>query len=68
MVSCPGVFPDNVVFVYVYQILLALDYVHGKGIVHGDVKSSNILITKDGVVKLTDFGVAVTSTTKNSGL
>jgi serine/threonine protein kinase/formylglycine-generating enzyme required for sulfatase activity len=36
----------------------ALDYAHQKGLVHRDVKSANIIITKSGRAVLTDFGIA----------
>lgn len=37
---------------------MAVDYAHRQGIVHCDLKPSNILITSEGVPKITDFGVA----------
>lgn len=41
-----------------YQILAALKHAHKNNIIHGDIKPTNILITKDGTIKITDFGLA----------
>ncbi|RNF27126.1 putative mitogen-activated protein kinase, putative,kinase [Trypanosoma conorhini] len=43
---------------YTYQLLNGVDYCHAHNIVHRDVKPENILVSKDGVLKLCDFGFA----------
>lgn len=41
------------------QILDALAYSHSRGLIHRDIKPSNVFITRDGQVKLLDFGIAM---------
>jgi len=43
---------------WVADIASALHVAHRKGIIHGDVKPANVLVTEEGRVKLTDFGMA----------
>lgn len=40
---------------WLYQITSALSHIHNQNIIHRDIKPSNIFITKDGIVKLTNF-------------
>ncbi len=40
------------------QLADILQYIHQKGVIHKDINSSNIMMTRDGVLKLVDFGIS----------
>ena len=52
-------FEENVVCFYAAQIILALRALHSNGIVHRDLKASNVLVDACGYLTLTDFGLSV---------
>lgn len=53
-----GPLPWNRAFALFSQILRAIDYAHGQGIIHRDIKPSNFIVQSNGMVKVTDFGIA----------
>ncbi len=51
--------PLSVVLAVMFQTLRGLAHAHSKGVIHRDIKPSNILISRDGWVKITDFGLSL---------
>ncbi|KAF2599936.1 hypothetical protein F2Q68_00010778 [Brassica cretica] len=57
--SLPGVkFSEPQVKCYMQQLLSGLEHCHSRGVLHRDIKGSNLLIDRNGVLKIADFGLA----------
>ncbi|XP_050008513.1 serine/threonine-protein kinase greatwall isoform X2 [Alexandromys fortis] len=53
-----GYFDEEMAIKYISEVALALDYLHRHGIIHRDLKPDNMLISNEGHIKLTDFGLS----------
>ncbi|KAI6074488.1 Serine/threonine-protein kinase greatwall [Aix galericulata] len=53
-----GYFDEEMAVKYISEAALALDYLHRHGIIHRDLKPDNMLISNEGHIKLTDFGLS----------
>lgn len=51
-------FSETQIFNWFIQICLALEYVHGRRVIHRDLKSQNIFLTGNNTIKLGDFGIS----------
>ncbi|HET9031260.1 MAG TPA: protein kinase, partial [Candidatus Aquilonibacter sp.] len=58
IIAADGKLPEPVAIDYAAQICNGLAYAHRSGLLHRDIKPANVLVTKDDVVKLSDFGIA----------
>lgn len=53
-----GALPTDEVLNFSIQIAKALAHAHSKGIIHRDIKPQNVMLLKDGLIKVADFGIA----------
>ncbi|KAK8519127.1 hypothetical protein V6N12_012354 [Hibiscus sabdariffa] len=59
LASLPGIkFTEPQIKCYMQQLLSGLDHCHSHGVIHRDIKGSNLLIDSNGILKIADFGLA----------
>jgi serine/threonine protein kinase len=59
LVKRHGPLPESLAAFLVAQALVGMSFLHDNGLVHRDIKANNVLITKEGAVKLCDFGLVI---------
>lgn len=67
IIKTDGALPPDRALNIAIQICAGIGFAHRAGLVHADVKPQNILVTKDDVVKVTDFGIAQALSGADSG-
>ncbi|KAF7837957.1 CBL-interacting serine/threonine-protein kinase 4-like [Senna tora] len=63
-----GRIPEPLARRYFQQVVSALRFCHGNGVAHRDIKPQNLLLDKDGDVKVSDFGLSALPEQLNNGL
>lgn len=56
--ACDGPLSPQLIKSYTFQLLRGLEYCHVRGVMHRDLKPQNILVSRDGRLKIADFGLA----------
>lgn len=54
-----GIFKEDLAQCYIVELVLVIESVYKMGFIYRDIKSDNILIDKDGYIKLIDFGLCI---------
>lgn len=65
-IEAKGILSNSEVIHFSRQICSALSYAHSCGIIHRDIKPQNIMLLKDGTIKVADFGIAAVETELSS--
>ncbi|PKI72148.1 hypothetical protein CRG98_007467 [Punica granatum] len=59
LLSCPDIkFSEAQIKCYMKQLLSGIEHCHSRGVMHRDIKGSNLLVNNEGILKVADFGLA----------